>query len=88
MQVTLDAETHELLRDVQALLGHTVPSGDLAGVLRESLRLAKQALERVYGERFMMADASRRGSASRNGHGSASDRSEERLRTMAAAPAR
>jgi hypothetical protein len=53
MQVTLDAETHELLRDVQALLGHTVPSGDLAAVLRESLRLAKQALERVYGERFM-----------------------------------
>jgi len=46
MQVTLDAETHELLRDVQALLGHTVPSGDLAAVLRESLRLAKQALEK------------------------------------------
>jgi len=46
MQVTLDAETHGLLRDVQALLGHTVPSGDLAAVLRESLRLAKQALQK------------------------------------------
>jgi hypothetical protein len=46
MQVTIDAETHKLLREVQALLGHTVPSGDVAGVLRESLRIAKQALEK------------------------------------------
>jgi hypothetical protein len=46
MQVTIDAETQELLRDVQALMGHTIPSGDLAAVLRESLRLAKLALER------------------------------------------
>jgi hypothetical protein len=46
MQVTIDAETEALLRDVQALLGHTIPSGDLAAVLRESLKLAKQALEK------------------------------------------
>jgi 5-methylcytosine-specific restriction endonuclease McrA len=46
MQVTIDAETESLLRDVQALLGHTIPSGDLAAVLRESLKLAKQALEK------------------------------------------
>jgi len=46
MQVTIDSETHELLREVQALLGHTIPSGDLAQVLRESLRLAKQMLEK------------------------------------------
>jgi 5-methylcytosine-specific restriction endonuclease McrA len=46
MQVTIDAETHELLQDVRALLGHMVPSGDVAGVLRESLRTAKQALEK------------------------------------------
>jgi 5-methylcytosine-specific restriction endonuclease McrA len=46
MQLTIDAETETLLRDVQALLGHTIPSGDLAAVLRESLRLAKQALEK------------------------------------------
>jgi hypothetical protein len=46
MQVTIDAETEALLRDVQALLGHAIPSGDLATVLRESLKLAKQALEK------------------------------------------
>jgi hypothetical protein len=46
MQVTIDAETESLLRDVRALLGHAVPSGDLAAVLRESLKLAKQALEK------------------------------------------
>jgi hypothetical protein len=46
MQVTIDAETEALLRDVQALLGHAIPSGDLAAVLRESLKLAKQALEK------------------------------------------
>jgi hypothetical protein len=46
MQVTIDAETEALLRDVQALLGHTIPSGDLAAVLRESLKLAKQSLEK------------------------------------------
>ena len=46
MQLTIDAETEALLRDVQALLGHTIPTGDLAAVLRESLRLAKQALEK------------------------------------------
>jgi hypothetical protein len=46
MQVTIDAETEALPRDVRALLGHTIPSGDLAAVLRESLKLAKQALEK------------------------------------------
>ncbi|MFI5370928.1 MAG: hypothetical protein ACHQ52_05155 [Candidatus Eisenbacteria bacterium] len=56
MQLTIDAETRELLRDVQALLGHTVPSGDLAVVLRESLRLAKLALEK---RRFAKASVPR-----------------------------
>ena len=46
LQVTIDAETQQLLQDVRALLGHTVPSGDLAQVLRESLRIAKLALEK------------------------------------------
>jgi hypothetical protein len=46
LQVTIDAETQQLLQDVRALMGHTVPSGDIAAVLRESLRLAKQALEK------------------------------------------
>jgi hypothetical protein len=42
LQVTIDAETQH----VRALMGHTVPSGDLASVLRESLRITKQALEK------------------------------------------
>src|SRR5215831_12370133 len=46
LQVTIDAETQQLLEDVRALLGHTIPSGDLASVLRESLRIAKSALEK------------------------------------------
>ena len=66
MQVTLDAETHELLRDVQALLGHTVPSGDLAAVLRESLRLAKQALEK---RRFAATEKPRPGRRSKSARG-------------------
>ena len=46
LQVTIDAQTQQLLQDVRALMGHTIPSGDLAAVLRESLRIAKQALEK------------------------------------------
>jgi hypothetical protein len=46
LQVTIDAETQQLLQDVRALMGHTVPSGDVAAVLRECLRVAKQALEK------------------------------------------
>jgi hypothetical protein len=46
LQVTIDAETQQLLQDVRALMGHTIPSGDIAAVLRESLRLTKQALEK------------------------------------------
>ena len=66
MQVTLDAETHELLRDVQALLGHAVQSGDLAAVLRESLRLAKQALEK---RRFAAAEKPRPGRRTKSARG-------------------
>ncbi|HUK65088.1 MAG TPA: hypothetical protein VLV15_17250 [Dongiaceae bacterium] len=62
MQVTIDAETHELLRDVQGLLGHTIPSGDLGAVLRESLRLAKLALEK---RRFAQASKRRPGRRSK-----------------------
>jgi 5-methylcytosine-specific restriction endonuclease McrA len=44
-QVTVDRETHELLRYVQSLLGHAVPSGDVATVLKRSLNLMAQHLE-------------------------------------------
>jgi hypothetical protein len=38
LQVTLTRETHELLREAQALLGHVVASGDVTGVLDRALR--------------------------------------------------
>jgi hypothetical protein len=46
MQVTLDQETFDLLRYVQALLGHAVPSGEIAEVLKRSLRELAHKLER------------------------------------------
>ena len=58
LQVTIDAETQQLLQDVRALMGHTIPSGDLAAVLRESLRITKQALEK---RRFAETCQPRRG---------------------------
>jgi 5-methylcytosine-specific restriction endonuclease McrA len=45
-QLTVSQETQDLLRDVQDLLGHDVPPGDLEEVLNFSLRAAKQKLER------------------------------------------
>ena len=44
-QLTVSQETQDLLRDVQDLLGHDVPPGDLEAVLHFSLRAAKQKLE-------------------------------------------
>ncbi len=46
LQVSIGRETHELLCQAQALLGHSVPSGDLAGVLHHVLKLAVGQLER------------------------------------------
>src|SRR5204862_1598450 len=37
LQVTVDQATYEQLRYVQALLGHAVPSGDVAQVLKRAL---------------------------------------------------
>ncbi len=37
VQVTIDRATHDKLRHAQALLGHTVPSGDVAQVLDRAL---------------------------------------------------
>ena len=52
-QVTLDAETHENLRYAQALLGHQVPSGELAAVLGAVLKIAVRQLEK---QKFAVAD--------------------------------
>ena len=46
LEVTLPGETHDLLRGVQGLLGHAVPSGDVAQVLHRALLFYKHALEK------------------------------------------
>ncbi len=45
LQVSIGKETHELLCYARALLGHSVPSGDLAAVLHHVLKLAVPQLE-------------------------------------------
>jgi hypothetical protein len=56
LQATLDQETHDLLRRAQALLGHSVPSGDVVQVLNRVLRDWVQAQER---RRFGLTDKPR-----------------------------
>src|SRR5439155_13166374 len=46
LQCMVDQETHELLRHVQSLLGHAVPPGDVAEVLKRSLRVMARELEK------------------------------------------
>jgi hypothetical protein len=46
IQVTVDKETHDLLRYVQALLGHAVPSGDVPQVLHRALAAYAVQLEK------------------------------------------
>ncbi len=46
LQVTISQETYEKLRYAQALLGHAVPSGDLAQVLDRSFDSLIRDLER------------------------------------------
>jgi 5-methylcytosine-specific restriction endonuclease McrA len=46
LQVTLDQETHDLLRQAQALLGHAVPSGNVGEVLKRSLQALVRMLEK------------------------------------------
>jgi hypothetical protein len=46
LQVTLDQATLEQLRHAQALLGHAVPSGDIAEVLKRALDALVEKLEK------------------------------------------
>jgi 5-methylcytosine-specific restriction endonuclease McrA len=46
LQVTIDRETHELLRRAQALMSHQVPAGDIATVLKSALQLLVDHLEK------------------------------------------
>jgi 5-methylcytosine-specific restriction endonuclease McrA len=45
LQVTLDQETHDLLREAQDLLGHTEGGGQILNVLTRSLRLFVRTLK-------------------------------------------
>ena len=56
LQVTVDQETHEQLRYVQTLLGHALPSGDIAQVLKRALNSLARELER---QKFAKAARSR-----------------------------
>jgi 5-methylcytosine-specific restriction endonuclease McrA len=47
VQFTMDQSTHDMLRDVQALLGPSVPSGDIAGVFALALECLKARLEKT-----------------------------------------
>jgi hypothetical protein len=58
LQVTIGRETHEKLRHAQALLGHQIPTGDLAQVLDRVLDLAIGRLER---QKFAAAQRPRLG---------------------------
>ena len=46
VQFTIDQPTQDLLREVQDLLGHSVPAGDLAGVFRRGLESLARELRR------------------------------------------
>jgi 5-methylcytosine-specific restriction endonuclease McrA len=46
LRTMVDQETHDMLRQLQALLAHTVPSGDVPELLKRALKLAVQDAER------------------------------------------
>ncbi len=80
LQVSIGKETHELLCYAQALLGHSVPSGDLAAVLHHVLKLAVPQLEkRKFGAtdkprpRRRLSENPRQAQDTREDHGQATD---------------
>ncbi len=46
VHIPIDEETHALLREVQGLLGHTIPSGDVGAVFRRALEVLRTELLR------------------------------------------
>jgi 5-methylcytosine-specific restriction endonuclease McrA len=56
IQCTVDRETHDLIRYAQALLGHTVPSGDLPEAIRRAFACLVGELER---QKFAKTDRPR-----------------------------
>jgi hypothetical protein len=62
LQVTIGADTHELLREAQALLAHALPAGDLDRVLHRALSdLVARLRARKFGDSSRPSDATRRG---------------------------
>jgi hypothetical protein len=57
-QVTIDQETHDLLRYAQALLSHAMPPSDLAAVLK---RVVAEGVARLEQRRFAATEAPRHG---------------------------
>jgi len=64
LRCTLDERTHELLRQAQALLSHSVPAGDVGQVLRRALELLVPKLER---QKFGATDRPQRCARPTNG---------------------
>lgn len=46
LQITMSQETHDTLREVQALMRHSIPSGDVALILERALTCLLQELRR------------------------------------------
>ncbi len=57
-QLTVDQETQDLLGDVENLLGHDVPPGQMGAVIKFALRAAKEKLEQ---RKFAQTEQPRRG---------------------------
>jgi hypothetical protein len=66
IELTIEQETHDMLRYAQELLGHTLPSGDVGQVLKRALEALIEQLER---RKFAATTRPRR-----SGHASANPR--------------
>jgi 5-methylcytosine-specific restriction endonuclease McrA len=64
LRTTLDQETHDLLREAQALLGHAIPDRDAAQVLKRVLQDWVAAQRR---RKFGLTDKPRQGHSQANG---------------------
>ena len=71
LQVTLDQETHDLLKRAQALMSHQNPGGEIAPVLKRALQALVGQLEK---QKFAATDRPRggEGSAGNGGDGPSS----------------
>lgn len=69
LQLTIDRETHDMLRYAQELLGHALPAGDVPQVFKRALRTLIDELEqRKFAASARMSRSPRRGSAALTKH--------------------